>query len=202
MFGLGEIIAHWWQGFAVAGAMKIRGDDADLGGNAAGAAFVDLPRGLFVHLGIVETEHGNGRTHHVHWLGRFRRSFYEIDHGTRELALGTQRTRKFIQLAAVWQLALPQEVNDFLVVNLAGKLVDIVTAVDELSLVSDDVAQARGVRDDAFQSARYRHDFPFIRAINVSAIVAGVSATAMPARLSASIFPAAVPWPPDTIAPA
>src|SRR5438445_6698776 len=41
-----------------------------------------------------------------------------------------------------------------------------------------------------------------IRAIRVSAIVAGVSATAIPAVLSAAIFPAAVPWPPDTIAPA
>src|SRR6266404_1208246 len=42
----------------------------------------------------------------------------------------------------------------------------------------------------------------FIRAINVSAIVAGVSATAMPAAFNASIFPAAVPFPPETIAPA
>jgi hypothetical protein len=41
-----------------------------------------------------------------------------------------------------------------------------------------------------------------IRAINVSAIVAGVSATAMPAAFNASIFPAAVPFPPETIAPA
>ena len=42
----------------------------------------------------------------------------------------------------------------------------------------------------------------FIRAMSVSAMVAGVSATAMPAALSASIFPAAVPFPPETIAPA
>src|SRR6202040_1041088 len=42
----------------------------------------------------------------------------------------------------------------------------------------------------------------FIRAINVSAIVAGVSATAIPAAFNASIFPEAVPLPPETIAPA
>ena len=46
------------------------------------------------------------------------------------------------------------------------------------------------------------YDRVFIRAINVSAIVAGVSATAIPAAFSASIFPAAVPFPPETIAPA
>jgi hypothetical protein len=43
---------------------------------------------------------------------------------------------------------------------------------------------------------------PFILAMSVSAIAAGVSATAIPAPFSASIFPAAVPLPPETIAPA
>src|SRR2546423_15357854 len=46
------------------------------------------------------------------------------------------------------------------------------------------------------------YDRAFSRAINVSAIVAGVSAIAIPAALSASIFPAAVPFPPEMIAPA
>src|ERR1700693_619649 len=41
-----------------------------------------------------------------------------------------------------------------------------------------------------------------IRAINVSAMLAGVSATALPAGFSALIFSAAVPFPPETIAPA
>jgi hypothetical protein len=46
------------------------------------------------------------------------------------------------------------------------------------------------------------YDRAFSRAINVSAIVAGVSAIAIPAAFSASIFPAAVPFPPETMAPA
>ena len=46
------------------------------------------------------------------------------------------------------------------------------------------------------------YDDAFIRAIIVSAIAAGVWATATPAALSASILPAAVPLPPETIAPA
>ena len=54
---------------------------------------------------------------------------------------------------------------------------------------------------DLHWAARY-YVVPSIRAINVSAMVAGVSATAMPAAFSAEIFPAAVPFPPDTIAPA
>jgi hypothetical protein len=56
-------------------------------------------------------------------------------------------------------------------------------------------------RDTTEQKAAI-YDRVFIRAINVSAIVAGVSATAIPAAFSASIFPAAVPFPPETIAPA
>jgi len=43
---------------------------------------------------------------------------------------------------------------------------------------------------------------PFILDMSVSAITAGVSATAIPAASSASIFPDAVPFPPETIAPA
>ena len=46
------------------------------------------------------------------------------------------------------------------------------------------------------------YDRAFNCTINVSAIVAGVSATAIPAVFSASIFPAAVPLPPETMAPA
>jgi hypothetical protein len=42
----------------------------------------------------------------------------------------------------------------------------------------------------------------FILEMSVSAIAAGVSATAIPAAWSASIFPAAVPLPPEMIAPA
>jgi hypothetical protein len=87
MFCLGEVITHWWQGFAIAGAMKISGDDSYLRGNAAGAAFVDLPRGLLIHLGIGETKHGNGRAHHIHWLGRLRRGPDEIDHTAGKLSL-------------------------------------------------------------------------------------------------------------------
>ena len=42
----------------------------------------------------------------------------------------------------------------------------------------------------------------FSRMINVSAMLAGVSAIAIPAASSALIFPAAVPFPPEIIAPA
>ena len=48
-----------------------------------------------------------------------------------------------IELLAIRQLALPEEINDFLVADLAGQLVDVVAAVDQLAFVADDVAQAR-----------------------------------------------------------
>ena len=53
----------------------------------------------------------------------------------------------------VRQFALPEQVNDFLVTDFAGQLIDIVAGVNELALVADDIAQSRRVGDDAFQSS-------------------------------------------------
>ena len=54
MRGLGQIVAHRRQRFALARAMKIRGDDADLRRDAARAPLVDLARRFLVHLRIVK----------------------------------------------------------------------------------------------------------------------------------------------------
>src|SRR5204862_6401744 len=75
-------------------------------------------------------------------------------------------------------------------------------AINQLALVTDDVTKPGCVRDYPFETTCNRHRAPFNRSINVSAIFAGVSATATPAALSASIFPTAVPLPPETMAPA
>ena len=153
-------------------------------------------------IGIVKAEHRDRRAHHVHRRRVLRRALEEIDDALRQLALRAQGLAGIAPVRRDSAVCCSKQINDFLVADLAGQFVDVVAAVNELAFVADDIAQPRGVRDDAFESAGNRHAFPFIRAINVSAIVAGVSATAMPAALSASIFPAAVPLPPETIAPA
>ena len=140
MLRFGQVVAHRRQGFALARAMKIRRDDADLGRDTARPAFVDLARGLLLHLGIVETEHGNGGAHDIHRVRRLGRALDEIDHGQRQLTFLTQLVGKFIQLGAVRQVSAPEEKHNFLVADFASQFVDVVAAVDELALVANHVA--------------------------------------------------------------
>ena len=60
---------------------------------------------------------------------------------------------EFVELAPIRQFLVPKQINDFLVTDFAGELVDVVAAINELTLVADDIAQSRRVRDDAFESA-------------------------------------------------
>src|SRR5438105_4991399 len=59
---------------------------------------------------------------------------------------------ELVELAAVGQLPFPQEINYFLVADLAGEIVDVVAGINELALVADDVAQSRRIGDDTFQA--------------------------------------------------
>ena len=126
MFSFREVVAHRRQRFAVASAMEIRRDNADLRRDAARPALVDFARRLLFHVGIVKTEHGDSGPHHVHRTGGFRRRLDEIDHSAGQLALGAQRAHEFVKLAAVRQFAFPQKVNHLLVTDFAGQLVDVV----------------------------------------------------------------------------
>src|SRR5438477_5642434 len=200
-----QILTHWRQWFARASPVKIRRNHPDFRGDTASAVLVDLQRRFLVHLRIVKAEHRHRGAKHIHRICVSRRGLDEIEDAAGKFALRMQLFRALFQLHPGRQFVVPKKINDFLVAHLSGELVDIVTGVNQLALIADDIAQARGVRDDAFKSARSaRHDYdsPFIRAISVSAMTAGVGAIAVPAALSASIFPAAVPFPPDTIAPA
>src|SRR6266446_2436321 len=182
--------------------MKIRRDPADLRRDAAGALLADLDGRFLADVWIVKAKHRHAGANHIHGRGILRRSFDKIDNALGQISLTTQLIHTALEFFAIRQLVVPKEINNFLVTDFSGQLVNVVAAVNELTFVANDIAQPRGVRDDAFKSAG-GHVFPaFILLINVSAIVAGVSATAIPAALSASIFPAAVPFPPETIAPA
>src|SRR6266581_8091234 len=181
--------------------MKIRRDPADLRRDAAGALLADLDRRFLTDVWIVKAKHRHAGANHIHGRSILRRSFDKINNALGQISLTTQLIHASLEFFAIRQLVVPEKINNFFVTDLPGQLVDVVAAVNELAFVANDVAQPRGVRDDAFKSAG-SHSVPFILLINVSAIVAGVSATAIPAALSASIFPAAVPFPPETIAPA
>src|SRR5438552_5857784 len=139
--------------------MEISSNDADLCCDASGPSLIDFPRRFLVHLGVVKAQHGNGRPHHIHWVGSFWRRLDEIDNWIWQLSLGSQRVRKFIELAPIWQFPLPQQINDFLVADFAGEIVDIVTGINELALIANDVAQSRRIRDNAFESAGNSHHF-------------------------------------------
>src|SRR6267378_67 len=177
--------------------MEISGDDADLRGNTSSTSLIYFPRRFLVYVGVVKAKHGNGRSHHIHWIGSFWRRLDEIDHWIRQLPFGSERVREFVELPPIWQFSLPQQVNDFLVAGFADKIVNVVAGVNELTLIADDIAQSRRICDDAFQSAgdvlrlwrwsgfslaQFGHGHStnltqrFIRAMRVSAIVAGVSA--------------------------
>jgi hypothetical protein len=48
---------------------------------------------------------------------------------------------------------VPEEINDFLVTDLAGQFINVVAAINELAFVANDVAQLCGICDNAFKSA-------------------------------------------------
>src|SRR6266446_5933218 len=133
--------------------MEISGNDANFSGDTSSTSLIYFPRRFLVNVGVVKAKHGNGRSHHIHWIGSFWRRLDEIDHWIWQLPFGSQRAREFVELASIWQFPLPQQVNDFLVADFAGEIVDVVAGVNELTLSADDIAQSRRIRDDAFQSA-------------------------------------------------
>ncbi len=71
---------------------------------------------------------------------------------SRQFPLAAQRLDETLQLLAVRQLPMPEQIDDFLIGNFADQLVDIVPAIDELALVAEHVAQRGGIRDNAFES--------------------------------------------------
>src|SRR5213075_166108 len=138
---------------SLAGAMEISGDDADFSGDTSRTSLIYFPRRFLVYVGVVKAKHGNGRSHHIHWIGSFWRRLDKIDHWIWQLPFGSKRMGEFVELAPIWQFPLPQQVNHFLVTDFAGEIVDVVAGVNELTLIADDIAQSRRIRDDAFQSA-------------------------------------------------
>ena len=133
--------------------MKIGRDHADLCRDTAGAVFADLYRGLFANVWIVKTQHRHRGAHQVHRQRILRRVLDKIDNSIRQLSLPAQLLSATLELLAIRQFVVPKKINNFLVTDFAGQLVDVVAAVNQLAFVANDVAQSRGIGDDAFESA-------------------------------------------------
>ena len=133
--------------------MEIGGDYANLRGDAPRPFPADLDGCFISNVWIVKAEHRHRRAHHIHRRGIFWRALDKIDNSIRQFSLTAQLIRAALQFLAIRQLVVPKKINNFLVTDFAGQLVDVVAAVNELALVADDVAQSRRVRDNAFESA-------------------------------------------------
>src|SRR5207244_6552789 len=80
MLGFREIVSHWWKRFAVARAMKISGDHADLPRNRDRATPVDFRSCVPADVRVVEPQHRDGGAHYVHRQRVERRSFSNFDY--------------------------------------------------------------------------------------------------------------------------
>src|SRR5438270_4108888 len=120
--------------------MEISGNDPDFSGDTSSTSLIYFPRRFLVYVGVVKAKHGNGRSHHIHGIGSFWRRLDEIDHWIGQLAFDSQLACKFVELPPIWQFPLPQQVNDFLVADFAGKIVDAIASLNVLTLITDDIA--------------------------------------------------------------
>ena len=155
MGGLIQIRSHLGKREPLPGAVKIRGDHADLGRDAHGAAMVGALAALFrAESAVVEAQHGNRGPDHVHWICADRSGLDEADHALRKFPLASKLRFQFVQFGAIRQYPVPEKINDLFVGRFAGKLVDIVTSVDKNPFVPQHIAQAGRVGDDSFKSFR------------------------------------------------
>ena len=103
--------------------------------------------------GRIAAEHGDGGAHDVDGRGVLRRAGEEIDDALRQLALGAQRGGQGVEFALGRQAVVPEQVDDFLVADLAGEFIDVVAAVDELADVAAHVSDAGFSGDDSFETS-------------------------------------------------
>ena len=132
-------------------AMKVGGDDRDARDEAQRFQAVLVHR-IVVGFRVKTAERGHRRADGVHGrrvLGKFLDDF---DDAFGQFAFGGEQTFQFVQFLAVGQMIVMQQVNYFLERNVAGEFIDVVTAVDQLTNIASDVAQAGGGGDDAFQT--------------------------------------------------
>ena len=85
-----EVSPHGRELEPLSGSVEIGGNDTDFGGDADRAAMIGVLARLFVtKAAVIESEHGDCRSHHVHRVGRGRSRLNEIHNALRKLALAS-----------------------------------------------------------------------------------------------------------------
>ena len=80
--------------------------------------------------------------------------FQEIDHRSRQRSRRPQIGLELGQFGLVREPLVPEEIDDFLITDLAGELVDVVAGVDENAFIPEDVTETGGGGNDPLQSRR------------------------------------------------
>ena len=149
---LAEIRADWRKIFSQTGAMEVGGDDTDLCSDGSGAMAVFFTIDVTGRHLVVESQHGDTGADDIHRVGILRSTQDEVDDTLRKLALGAELMLKSFQLFPVRQSAVPEEIDNFLVADLSGQFVDVVTGVDQRSFLPEHITECGGVGDDTFES--------------------------------------------------
>ena len=102
---------------------------------------------------IVKPKHGNSGADHVHGIRILWGRINEIDNAARQLAMRPKLAGALLQFLTIRKPIIPEQEDHFLVADFPGQLVDIVTAINQLSFVANDVTQPRRIRHHPFESA-------------------------------------------------
>jgi hypothetical protein len=93
-------------------------------------------------VGVVRREHRDRRPERGHGVlvggGQLAHRF---EHVLVDRPLGDHRVGEAVETVGVWQLAVPQQVDDLLVARVSRQVLDRVAAVDESPLVAVDLAE-------------------------------------------------------------
>ncbi len=104
-------------------------------------------------VGVVHAEDGRGRLQHAHGVGVLGHQAEGVEQRAGDLAGGDQLGGDPVELGGLGQLAVPQEVDDFLERRLTGQVVDAVAAVGEASVGAVEIAELGLGGDDALEPA-------------------------------------------------
>jgi hypothetical protein len=140
-----------WNGIFPMGHAVVGGDDCgELSRETAGLIKVCLRRSV-VRLRVKASHGGYSGAQDIHGVAVFDGS-QDIDHLLGDGAALGQTGRELIQLAAVGELAVPEEIGGLLESGLVGQVVDVVAAVEQLASLAIDVAGLRSIEVDAAEA--------------------------------------------------
>ena len=143
---LAQVLADRRQRLAISGPVKVSRDHAYFRRDAAGSFLAFLKSCLFTNVWIVKPEHRHCCAHHIHRRRILRCRLNEIDNAGRQRPLAAQLFCAKIEFRAIRQF-------DLFVTDSASQLVDVVSAVNQLSFVANNGTQACRVCNDALQAA-------------------------------------------------